>query len=85
MSEEKINLTPEEIKEKCLKIEILRVSYEYEVWLQNNAVFSNFSTFCDDFGYTGKNRKYIFEAIIAIRKDASVSASEISKLGGVTQ
>ena len=56
-----------------LRLEILRVSYEYEKWLRENKAGSTYSTFCDDFGYGGSggnSRREMFEHVSALRKCA---------------
>lgn len=56
--------------EKQVRLEILRVAYEFEQWLQDNGAGSSFSTFCDDFGYAGGDdlrRSGLFDAIGFVR------------------
>lgn len=69
-----LTLTPEErqlvldrramIDEKnrraAMRLEIIKTAYEFEKWLQENGAGSTYSTFCDDFGYTGDNRQDIY-------------------------
>ncbi len=65
----------EEIKKKkSERLEILKTAYEYEKWLQEHGAGSTFSTFCDDFGYSGKNRKFMFNAVTQIRLHANDEA-----------
>lgn len=55
-------------RQRSLRIlELLKVAYEYEKWLQDNGAGSSFSTFCDDFGFEGKDRKYTFGYVEKIR------------------
>lgn len=57
-------------KRQSEKLEILKTAYEYEKWLQENGEGSTYSTFCDGFGYSGKNREFMFKAITQIRSHA---------------
>lgn len=61
----------EQIKANIAKRrEILRVAYEYETWLQENGAGSTYSTFCDNFGYTGADREEMYHDVGDVRKKA---------------
>jgi hypothetical protein len=78
-----IDLTPEEIEiikeyrqreeakklAKLYRLEVFRVAYEFEQWLQDNGAGSTYSTFCDDFDYKGKyDRSKLYHDIDALRQ-----------------
>ena len=63
-------------RQKNLQFEILEQAYEYEKWLRENGAGSSFSTFCDDYGYpSSENRKFIYDAVEEIRRQAWVKAA----------
>lgn len=63
-------------RQKNLQFEILEQAYEYEKWLRENGAGSSFSTFCDDYGYPSlENRKFIYDAVEEIRRQAWVKAA----------
>lgn len=54
-------------KRQAEKLKILKTAYQYEEWLQENEAGSTYSTFCDDFGYGGEHREFMFKAVTQIR------------------
>ena len=54
-------------KRQAEKLQILKTAYQYEQWLQENGAGSTYSTFCDDFGYGGEHREFMFKAVNQIR------------------
>lgn len=59
-------------QEKERALNLLKISYEFEKWLQENRVSSTYSTFCDDFcngfGYDAElNKKRTYKFVQHIR------------------
>ena len=53
------------------RAEILKVAYQYELWLQANGRGSSFTTFCDEFGYQSEaNLSSIYAAVNEVRQAA---------------
>ena len=57
-------------KKRAETLYILRTAYEYEKWLQENEAGSSYSTFCDDFGYSGEHREWMYSVISSLRDRA---------------
>lgn len=66
-----------ERKHKELSREILKVAYEYLMWLQANGVWTSYSTFCNEFGYEGEYRRHIYETVTSLVGIATETSSAI--------
>lgn len=70
-----------DLKHRVYRLELLKVAYEYEKWLQENGAGTSYSTFWNDFGYSRDlfapfiNGNGIYEHVISIRQYASVAAN----------
>lgn len=58
-------------KAKSDRLGLLRLSYEWEAWLQENGAGATYSTFCDDFGYSGNNRTATYRMVEELRQTAN--------------
>ena len=60
-------------KQKALRLTVLRVAHEYEIWLQDADVSSSFSTFINTFGYQESDGKQLFELVTRVLAAATPS------------
>lgn len=60
-------------KQKALRLKVLRVAHEYEIWLQDADVSSSFSTFINTFGYQESDGKQLFELVTRVLAAATPS------------
>lgn len=74
-----------ELKHRVYRLELLKVAYEYEKWLQENGAGTSYSTFWNDFGYSRDlfapfvDGNGIYECVINIRQYANVAANGMVK------
>lgn len=61
-------------KKRAETLHILRTAYEYEKWLQENGAGSSYSTFRDDFGYSGEYGEWMYNVISSLRDRAREEA-----------
>ena len=64
-------------------IKILKIAYEYAVWLEENGAGSTFSTFIDDFGYQEKGAAFMYDNVMAVMhlaKNSEIPVEGIIKM-----
>lgn len=78
LTQEEINLIlghrekqKERARERKNRIHLLDIAKKYEEWLQDNNRGSSFSTFMDEFGFSGLIAKDVFRLVEEIRRNCA--------------